>query len=65
MDIPLDKLSDLGGVFIIALLLMKIIWNDLKHLNASAERMEEKLNSLEKHADESKGYLAQIASKHQ
>lgn len=48
--IELGKLTDLGGIFIICLLLLKVIYNDLKHI-------QEKLNDLEGHAKDSKEIL--------
>lgn len=63
-SLDFSKLTDLGGVFIIALLLVKIIWNDLKHLNASADRMEHSLGRIEKHAEDSNRHLESIAKAH-
>ena len=65
MEFSPEKLTDLGGVFVIALLLIKIIWNDLRHLNASAERIEIDIGQLRQHAERSEKHLETIARAHE
>lgn len=51
-----EKLIDAGGTTVIALLLVKIIWNDLRHLGTKLEKLTDIAIKSEKH-------LAKIAKK--